>query len=61
MRKTSANTTVKYRQAHGKSRIMKFILRIYVTRTHLGCVAGAKRGAGRGGGGERAKGKKKGK
>ena len=44
MRKRSANTTVKYRQAHGESRIMKFILGIYVTQTHLACVAGANRG-----------------
>ena len=62
MRKKSANTTVKCRQAHGESRIMKFILGIYVTQTHLACVVGANRGAGRGGGGGgRAKGKKKGK
>ena len=30
---------------------MKFILGIYVTQTHLACVVGANRGAGRGGGG----------
>lgn len=53
MRKKSADTTVKYRQAHGESRIMKFILGIYVTQTHLARVAGANRGAGRGGGRER--------
>lgn len=44
MRKTSANTTVEYRQAHGESRIMTFRLGIYVTQTHLACVAGANRG-----------------
>ena len=49
-----------HRQAHGESRIMRFILGIFVTRTHLACVAGAKRGAGRGGGGgEARKGKTK--
>lgn len=44
MRKKSANTTVKCRQAHGESRIMKFILGIYVTQTQLACVVGANRG-----------------
>ena len=44
MRKKSANTTVKCRQAHGESRIMKFILGIYVIQTHLACVAGASSG-----------------
>ena len=59
MRKKSANTTVKYRQAHGESRIMKFILGIYVTQTHLACVVGANRGAGRGGGEMEKSGKRK--
>ena len=44
MRKKSANTTVKCQQARGESRIMKFILGIYVTQTQLACVAGANRG-----------------